>query len=87
MPPTDGPDYTTTHRTTYSDARARLAVLWDQVERDREPVVLTRYGHEDLALIPAADLRRLQFAVQHGRPAESAHPDTGHEGTRTQAGS
>lgn len=63
----DTPDatrYGTTRHTTYSDARARLAALWDQVEGDREPVVLTRHGHEDMALVPAADLRRLQDAAR-----------------------
>ena len=46
--------------TTYSDARARLAALWDQAEADRAPVRLTREGHEDMALLPADELRHLQ---------------------------
>ncbi len=45
---------------SYSHARDNLAQLWDQVEDTREEVVLQRRGHEDVALIPAAELRSLQ---------------------------
>lgn len=45
---------------TYSDARKRLASLWDQVEDTREEVVLTRRGHEDMVLLPAEELRSLR---------------------------
>lgn len=46
--------------TTYSDARKRLASLWDEVEDTREEVVLTRRGHEDMVLLPAEELRSLR---------------------------
>ena len=49
-----------TIKATYSCARANLAALWDQVEDGREPVILERRGHEDLALIPAAELASVQ---------------------------
>ncbi len=45
---------------TYSQARERLAALWDQVEDTREEVILSRRGHEDLALLPAHELRSLK---------------------------
>jgi antitoxin YefM len=45
---------------SYSAARERLAEIWDQVEDSREEVILYRRGHEDLALIPAHELRSLK---------------------------
>ena len=45
--------------TTYSYARDHLAELWDRAEDDREPIVIQRRGHEDMALLPAAELRSL----------------------------
>jgi antitoxin YefM len=46
--------------TTYSHLREHLAEVWDEVESSQEPVILQRRGHEDLALIPAAELKSLQ---------------------------
>jgi antitoxin YefM len=45
--------------TTYSAARADFASLWDQVVADREPVIISRRGSEDVALISAAELSSL----------------------------
>lgn len=45
---------------SYSAARERLAELWDQIEDTREEVILHRRGHEELALIPASELRSLK---------------------------
>jgi antitoxin YefM len=45
---------------TYSAARERLAELWNEIEESREEVILQRRGHEDLALIPAQELRSLK---------------------------
>jgi len=45
---------------TYSYARENLAKLWDEVEENREEIVLTRRGHEDMALLPAHELRALR---------------------------
>ena len=45
--------------TTYTQARAGLAKLFDQVVRDREIVVIRRRGAEDVALISAAELASL----------------------------
>jgi antitoxin YefM len=44
---------------TYTQARAHLAALCDQVASTREAVVIRRRGHEDIALVPAAELRSL----------------------------
>lgn len=45
---------------TYSHARDHLAELWDEVESVREPAVIARRGHEDMALIPADELASLR---------------------------
>jgi len=45
---------------SYSRARARLAEIWNDVEDTREVAVITRRGHEDMALIPAAELASLR---------------------------
>ena len=46
-------------QTTYTDARANLAKLLDEVTDDRETVVISRPGSEDVALISAAELSGL----------------------------
>jgi antitoxin YefM len=45
---------------SYSAAREKLAELWDKIEDTREEVILRRRGHEELALIPASELRSLK---------------------------
>ena len=45
---------------SYSAAREKLAEIWDTVEDSREEIILRRRGHEDLALIPAHELRSLK---------------------------
>jgi antitoxin YefM len=45
-----------TIQTTYSQARASLAKLMDQVTKDRELVVIQRRGKEDVAMISALEL-------------------------------
>jgi antitoxin YefM len=44
----------------YSKARENLAAIWDEIENSREEVILRRRGHEDLALLPAHELRSLK---------------------------
>lgn len=41
---------------TYTDARARLASLLDEVTQNREVVIIHRRGCEDVALIAADEL-------------------------------
>jgi antitoxin YefM len=48
-----------TIQTTYSQARASLAKLMDQVTKDRELVVIQRRGKEDVAMISALELESL----------------------------
>lgn len=47
-------------KTSYSHARDHLARLWDEVEDSREAAVISRRGHEDMALIPADELASLR---------------------------
>ena len=49
-----------TTKATYSHARANLAAIWDEVEDSREPAILERRGHEDMALLPAHELASVQ---------------------------
>ena len=46
--------------TSYSNLRENLAKIWDEVEETQEEVVLKRRGHEDMALLPARELRSLR---------------------------
>ena len=48
-----------TIQTTYSNARAHLAQLWDEVTQNREIVVITRRGSEDIAMVNASELSSL----------------------------
>lgn len=41
---------------TYTEARANLARLWDRVVDDREIAIIHRRGKEDVALLPASEL-------------------------------
>ena len=55
-------------RATCSEARERLAEIWDEVENSREPAILERPGHDTMALLPADELRSLQETVHLLRP-------------------
>ena len=43
-------------QTTYTNARARLATLIDEVIKNREIVIIQRRGSEDVAMIAAEEL-------------------------------
>jgi antitoxin YefM len=45
-----------TIQTTYTQARATLATLMDQVTKNREVVIIQRRGAEDVAMITADEL-------------------------------
>ena len=47
------------NRTTYTQARAHLASLCDEVAESREPYVIERRGHENVALIAESELESL----------------------------
>jgi antitoxin YefM len=42
--------------TTFSHLRENLAEIWDEVEHTQEPIIVTRKGHQDLAILPAREL-------------------------------
>ena len=48
-----------TIQTTYTQARAHLAALLDQVTNNREVVIIQRRGAEDVAIIAADELTSL----------------------------
>ena len=48
---------------SYSQARARLAELWDKAVEDREPITIQRRGREDVVLLPAAELAAMETSL------------------------
>ena len=59
--------------TTYSEARANLARLWDEATHSRETVIISRRGADDVALIAADELASLQETAHLLRsPANAA---------------
>ena len=44
---------------TYTEARANLAKLGDRIISEREPVIVSRRGKEDVAILPAEELSSL----------------------------
>ena len=59
-------------KTSYSHARENLASLWDEVESSREPAVIQRRGHEDMALLPAEELSSLRETAYLLRSPQNA---------------
>ena len=59
-------------RVSCTEARARLAGIWDEVETSREPAILERRGHDTMALLPAEELRSLQETVYLLRSPKNA---------------
>lgn len=59
-------------KTSYSHARQNLASLWDEVESSREPAVIQRRGHEDMALLPADELASLRETAYLLRSPQNA---------------
>ena len=63
-------------RTTYSEARAKLASLLDSATDDRETVIISRRGRPDVALIAADELAGLletAHLLRSPRNAERLH--------------
>ena len=50
-------------KTTYSNARKTLSSIWDETVSTREPVVITRRGAENIALIPEGELTSMLETV------------------------
>ncbi len=47
-------------QTIYSDARARLVEPSNRDSDDRETIIITRRGSEDMAMLPASELASLR---------------------------
>lgn len=58
--------------TTYTQARANLATLCDEVTANREVVIIHRRGAEDVALISASELTSLMETAHLLRSPENA---------------
>ena len=69
---------------SYSYARQNLAKILSEAEESQEPVIIRRRGHEDMALIPADELRSLEEALQ--RALENAGVAETPESLRSQLG-
>ncbi|GJD65308.1 type II toxin-antitoxin system Phd/YefM family antitoxin [Methylobacterium frigidaeris] len=55
-----------------TDLRQNIASHFDRVERDREELVMTRQGHEPLAVLPLAELNSLRETLHLlGTPANA----------------
>ncbi|MCF8053365.1 MAG: type II toxin-antitoxin system prevent-host-death family antitoxin [Desulfobacterales bacterium] len=75
-------------QTTYTNARARLASLIDEVVKNREVVIIQRRGSEDVAMIAAAELAGiLETAHLLRSPANADRLNTTLERVRKQEGS
>ena len=59
-------------QTTYTNARAKLASLMDEVTKNREIVIIQRRGNEDVALITADELTGILETVHLLRSPNNA---------------
>jgi antitoxin YefM len=58
--------------TTYTQARATLAALFDQVASTREPVIIRRRNAEDVAIVSADELESLMETAHLLRSPKNA---------------
>lgn len=58
--------------TTYSAARASFAKLLDRVASTRDPVIIHRRNHEDVALVSASELESLMETAHLLRSPKNA---------------
>jgi antitoxin YefM len=59
-------------KTTYTNARANLKAILDEVAESREPVYITRRNGEDVAVIAADELRSLMETAHLMRSPRNA---------------
>ncbi len=59
-------------KTTYSNARQSFRTLWDEVISTREPIIITRRGAENVALISADELSSVMETAHLFRSPENA---------------
>ena len=57
---------------SYTYVRDNLARILDDVEGNREPVVIKRHGHADVALIAVDELRSLEETAHLLRSSKNA---------------
>ena len=57
---------------TYSYARQNLAKILREAEERQEAIIIRRRGHEDMALIPAGELRSLEESAHLLRSPKNA---------------
>ncbi len=57
---------------TYSHLREHLADIWNEIEDTQEPVIVTRQGHQDLAILPADELASIQETAHLLRSPKNA---------------
>ncbi len=60
------------NRTTYSNARANLAKLFNRVTENREVIIVNRRGAEDVALVAADELSSLMETAHLLRSPKNA---------------
>lgn len=56
----------------YSETRANFARVLDEVTDDREPVVITRAGHEDVVLVSRDDYESMEETLYQMRSPVNA---------------
>lgn len=59
-------------KVSYSYARQNLARILNDAEQTQEPVIITRRQHEDMALLPAAELQSLEETAHLLRSPKNA---------------
>jgi antitoxin YefM len=57
---------------TYSYARQNLAEVLNEAEEGQAPIIITRRDHEDVAVIPATELRSLEETAHLLRSPKNA---------------
>lgn len=57
---------------TYSYLREHLADVWNEVENSQEAVIVSRRGHQDLAILPADELASVREAARLLRSPKNA---------------
>jgi antitoxin YefM len=57
---------------SYSHLREHLAEVWDEVEDSQEPVIVSRRGHQDMAILPADELESLRETAHLMRSPKNA---------------
>jgi antitoxin YefM len=58
---------------SYSEARDRLASVWDETISTREPVIIDRRGHESVVILPTSEWQGLVETAHLLRSPVNAH--------------